>query len=70
MPAIINPKLESLEIYLSHFLPENHNEQDVIYLNERYKWETIREYTYHSVHAAYKGTTFEKIRNSKQNENT
>lgn len=50
----------SLKEYLERFLPADHNEQDKIYLQERYKWHTQKGYDYSNVHLAFEGTTFSK----------
>lgn len=50
----------TLNEYLEKYLPSDYNEQDKTYLTERYKWETIKNYSYENVSKAYKGTTFQK----------
>lgn len=63
MPIVRDPKLETLDTFLEHYLPKDHNDQDIVYLTERYKWMTIREYPWSKPSSAYKGTTFEKAKN-------
>ena len=46
--------------FIQNFLPPDHNEQDKIYLKERYKWTTQKNYPYSKVSAAFQGTTFSK----------
>lgn len=40
MPEFKPAHLMSLEEYISEFLPKDHNDQDLKYLNARWNWET------------------------------
>jgi hypothetical protein len=46
--------------YVQKFLPVDHNDQDVKYLKERYKWELDNTYPYSNVSKAFQGTTWQK----------
>ena len=45
--------------FMDRFLPVDHNDQDVLYLKSRYKWE-MGEVDFEETIKAYRGTTFEQ----------
>ena len=45
--------------FMDRFLPVDHNEQDIIYLKARYRWEK-GEADFDETTKAYGGTTFEQ----------
>lgn len=59
MPVIRNIHIQSEQAYLDHYLPEDHNDQDIIYLKKRYQW-IMSEIPYPEVSKTYTGTTFSK----------
>lgn len=34
-------EMQDLKEFLEHFLPKDHNQQDIIFLTYRYEWETV-----------------------------
>ncbi|WP_313418785.1 hypothetical protein [Sphingobacterium multivorum] len=34
-------EMRDLKEFLEHFLPKDHNQQDIIFLTYRYEWETV-----------------------------